>query len=305
MQTDARLVALPAYAFLQVDGARAVEFLQGQLSCDMRAANPARTIGGAWCSIKGRVLAHFLVRVRTAEQVLMRLHADLAQDTCTALARYAALSRVRITVATPPMSCLGVYGAGAREAVRALCGQLAEEPLASAPCQDDVLVVQRDGAGNLFELWCPAPAAAAGIRTALAAAGAGDESAWRAALARARLAEVQYATRDRFLPQMLAYDLDGTVSFRKGCYTGQEVVARAHYRGAVKRHLQHLRAVGAGPIPAPGDDVLDGERVAGTVVEAGRSASGAIELLAVVADEESAPAAALRTRGGHELVRAN
>jgi folate-binding Fe-S cluster repair protein YgfZ len=87
---------------------------------------------------------------------------------------------------------------------------------------------------------------------------------------------------------MLGYDTDARVSFRKGCYTGQEIVARAHYKGGVKRHLQRL--LGRGQPPAPGSALERAGVSAGTIVESAASAEGCCEVLAVIADDHATPA---------------
>lgn len=281
--TDCLVTPLPLYGFLAVEGARTVEFLQAQLSCDLREATPARVLPGAWCSIKGRVLASLLLRVADPARVVLRLRADLAAGTCDALNRYAALSRVKL-VAEPALVCIGLLGAGARALLETRLGAVPAERHATAAGAHDSIVVQRDAAGRMFELWVPAVTANE-VRDALRGASAdGGVADWLHALARAGIAEVQHDTRELFLPQMLGYDSDGTVSFRKGCYPGQEVVARAHYKGAVKRHLVLLLAEG-GACPAPGSELFAGERAAGTVVEGASDRAGRIAVLAVLAQD--------------------
>jgi tRNA-modifying protein YgfZ len=101
------------------------------------------------------------------------------------------------------------------------------------------------------------------------------EPDWRLAGIRAGLPQVYPETHEAFVAQMLNLDLLGAVSFDKGCYTGQEIIARTHFRGAIKRRM--FRFEYAGPSPAPGTRVLLGEQHAGDVVDAAGS-----ELLAVI-----------------------
>ena len=109
---------------------------------------------------------------------------------------------------------------------------------------------------------------------------------WRLALVRTGAAEIQHATVDQFLPQMLGYDTSGAVSFRKGCYTGQEIIARTHYKGSVKRRLQRLGGAGAA-CPPVGSALLhrDGGRAVGSVVESAMDGESRFELLAVLTEE--------------------
>lgn len=108
----------------------------------------------------------------------------------------------------------------------------------------------------------------------------GDESAWRLARIRAGLPVVYPETADRFVPQMVNLDQLGGIGFDKGCYTGQEVVARLHYLGNLKRRMFRLRSVAA---VAPGADVHDGEhpQAVGEVVDCARDGA-AFELSAVL-----------------------
>jgi folate-binding protein YgfZ len=123
-------------------------------------------------------------------------------------------------------------------------------------------------------------APAARIESALAGEPAAPASAWEAACIRLGEPEVYASTCESWVPQMLNLDLLGAVSFRKGCYPGQEIVARTQNLGRIKRRLFRYRVSGNG-LPAPGDDLLLGEAKVGEVVRSARH-DDAMELLAVV-----------------------
>lgn len=100
-------------------------------------------------------------------------------------------------------------------------------------------------------------------------------------------AEVVAETSDLFIPQMLNLDALGYISFKKGCYTGQEIVARAHYRGAVKRRMHHLQ-LQAGVLPSPGDSIQDSAgKAIGNIASAAAVDDTTIEILAVLADKSA------------------
>jgi folate-binding protein YgfZ len=105
------------------------------------------------------------------------------------------------------------------------------------------------------------------------------ERDWQLAGIRAGLPQVYPETYESFVAQMLNLDLLGGIAFEKGCYTGQEIIARTHFRGAIKRRM--FRFGSEGPPPAPGTRVLAGEQHAGDVVDAAATSEGC-ELLAVV-----------------------
>ena len=105
------------------------------------------------------------------------------------------------------------------------------------------------------------------------------EAGWRLAGIRAGLPQVYPETHEAFVAQMLNLDLLGGVSFDKGCYTGQEIIARTHFRGAIKRRM--FRFASSSPPPVPGARILVGEQHAGDVVDAAATKEGS-ELLAVI-----------------------
>ncbi len=272
-------MTLDAFGFLELEGARSVEFLQGQLTCDLRQASGTHAIAGAWCTPKGRVICSLVAWPRRTDSVLLRLQADLLHSTAEQLARYAALSRVHITPAA--VSCIGLLGTiNAHLQHLGLTG-----PLAAGDAQsiEGGALLRRDAAGERHELWVEQEAMAEWLGRLRAILPEGNANDWRLALVRAEDAEVEAATRQLFLPQMLGYDRDERVSFRKGCYTGQEIVARTHYKGGVKRHLHRL--IGIGDPPPPGSALEHAGQSAGTVVGSACSGEGRCEVLAVLSDE--------------------
>jgi folate-binding protein YgfZ len=136
-------------------------------------------------------------------------------------------------------------------------------------------------------------------RTVAGRPGGAAAGGWDLALVRAGLPEVDAATSGEWIPQMLNLDLVGGVSFRKGCYTGQEIVARTQHLGRIKRRMRRLCAMG--PPPAPGAALVAGQAKAGEVVLAAADGA-ACEMLAVVGLD--APAGALRLPDGRDAARA-
>ena len=276
-------VMLDRYGFLVVEGAKAVEFLQGQLTCDMRIASAVNAVQGAWCTPKGRVVCSLAAWPVSAERVILRMAADLLASTAERLGRYAALSRVRVVPAD--MRCVGLLDIDDAE----LRSRLSLPVVAKADSIGGIeggALFQSDTGGARAELWLAAEAADSWRQRLSAQMREGSDNDWSVALVRNAIAEVHAATQELFLPQMLGYDTNGRVSFRKGCYPGQEIVARTHYKGGVKRHLRHLQGGGTPPAPGVGLDING--QTAGTVVASARTGDARCELLAVVADDPAA-----------------
>ena len=302
MSASATLTASPCFmtldcfGFMELAGARSVDFLQGQLTCDLRQASATHAVAGAWCTPKGRVICSLMAWPRQADSVLLRLHADLLQATAEQLAKYAALSRVRITPA--PVHCFGLLGP--IDTLLQPMGLTA--PLAAGDIQPvaDGALLRCDATGERHELWVQQEAATQWRDRLRAALPEGNMNDWRLALVRVGVVEVEAATRELFLPQMLGYDQDERVSFRKGCYTGQEIIARTHYKGGVKRHLHRL--IGRGEPPPPGSALERDGQSAGTVVGSACSGEGRCDILAVLSDElASAGAHVVLLAGGSEF----
>jgi len=299
-QDAARAIVLPEYGFVAVEGANACQFLQGQLSCNVPEAAPDRVLPGACCTIKGRVISSFLVWRPTPERIVLRLRTDIIDSTIAVLNKYAVFSRVRIAPVQPGLCCIGLLG-GDLNAALAPWFSAAPATMGGVATHDGMHLVRRDERGMAMELWLEAgrlDEMSAALTQRLSIAAAGD---WHLALVRAGAAEIREATRDQFLPQMLGYEYGGALSFRKGCYTGQEIVARTHYKGTLKRHLQRFECR-AGEPPLPGEELREAisGRLAGAIVEVAPSAAGSWELLAVVADE--ALGSGLQTAAASALV---
>lgn len=244
---------LSRYGLLSVTGEQAREFLHAQLTNDIANLPPDRAALAGWCSAKGRLLASFLV-VPSEGGFLLQLARDLVPAVAKRLSMFVLRSKVKISDATETWAQFGVWGevSGASPV-----------PFGVASRSDRVVVAL--GTGRFLVLTSSGWMQGAEV----------PESRWALEEIRAGRPLITSATQDLFVPQMVNFDTIGAVSFQKGCYPGQEVVARAQYRGQVKRRMKHFRAP-AGAQLAPGQDYEGG-----TVVDAA-PAPQAVELLAVV-----------------------
>lgn len=289
------IAALPHWSILQVAGIDASKFLQGQLSCDIQLATESHATLGAHCSPKGRMLSSFLIARPQADTYWLRVHADIRDSASAALGKYAVFSKARIEPQTQ-LIALGIAGPDAAAMIETFAGQK-PAGLYAVICVQQGVIVQLDTDARRFECWLPAPAAQALWQQCSQFRAVGS-AFWRWLDIRDGVATIEAGTVDTFIPQMLNYHLNGGVSFSKGCYTGQEIVARAQYRGQVKRHL--LRAQAQTAAPVVGGDVVGAEgRTLGQIVGAVDRGDGYCELLLVAGGEDGdRPALYLRKADG-------
>ena len=256
----ARCVDLNHLAALRLVGPDAATFLQGYLTCDMTALEPTRALWGAYCNIKGRVVADATVVLSDGHPTLV-IHASLRDAVIESLRKYLAFSRSRFAPADAAPILLGL--------IEPDDAALPSEPLTAAPFRGGYAVAMPGSSRRVMLLLPQADAQATWLEYE-ARGETGDANAWDLLDVRAGIAHVTKATSESFLPQMLDYDQLGAVSFTKGCYLGQEIVARTQHRGQPKRHLHRLQWSGA-PMPSAGEPLLDaGNRSAGTLVNASR-----------------------------------
>lgn len=285
------LCDLTRLAILAFSGPDAASFLHGQLSCDVLGLPADRATLGSYNTPKGRALATFLLW-RTEDGFAMQLPAALAEPTRRRLAMYILRSKVKAEDRSEGLIRLGVAGTGSADAVRAAGLSVPAEPFGitrseTALGDSPVLVVALPG--ERFEVVAASVEQAAALWQRLAErACPTTDGPWELQAVRAGVGDVQTETTDQFVPQMLNLDVLGGVSFNKGCYPGQEIVARAHFLGRLKRRM--CRALLRGrEAPRAGDELfspaLPGQAI-GTIVSCGPLPCGAgFEVLAVIQTE--------------------
>jgi folate-binding protein YgfZ len=251
------------YSQITVRGADAVTFLQGQLTQDLHTVSESCSPLAAWCTPKGRVIAVMRL-LKIGDGIGLVLPAELADDLVAGLSRYRLRARVEFLAADPGWRACAVANATDIELLKAR--HLLPASAAAASCATDgVSVVSPNPAQDHIEVY--------GTAAALQAAGLSfasplSDTDWRAARIGSGIADLAPATSGKYTPHMLNLDKLGAVSFKKGCYTGQEIVARTQHLGAAKRRAAHFHA--AAPV-AVGDSVLlDGTTVGEVLSAAGR-----------------------------------
>ncbi|HEV8443790.1 MAG TPA: hypothetical protein VGQ27_09930 [Steroidobacteraceae bacterium] len=207
-----------ALGVLACRGGGAARFLQGQLSADLERLSVGGSTLAGFHNPQGRVIALLAVLRSATDEFLAVLPRELATGLAQTLGKFVFRAKVRITDESATWRVHGVTG-GKAQALALSWGdrQISLRPPDAAPPPD-----------------------------------AAAQAAWLRADIHAGLPQIYAATSGHFVAQMLNLDLLGAIAFDKGCYTGQEVIARAHYRGRVKRRLQRWLHSGAVPL-GPGD----------------------------------------------------
>ncbi len=242
------MVTLDQFGFLAIEGRDAVKFLQGYTTCDLDKLGDNQMTRGAICNIQGRMVSNFLA-CRTAQGLLLRLHRELVKPTEAFLSKYIVFSKAALIDMTDSFHCYGVY-------IDSLTQQGVDVP-------QQAYEVTEVEAGKLLRLdderceyWSTASADTKG-----------EMERWQHQDLSAGIVWVEPATAEEYMPQMFNLQNLSGISFDKGCYLGQEIVARMQYRGELKKRL-HLSTT-----HSASDDELE---IGGRVVDANGKSLGNI-----------------------------
>lgn len=278
-----RLFDLSHLGLLAVRGADAASFLQGQLTNDIRELSPTHSQISAHCNQKGRLLAILRV-IGIEETIYLQTEAERLHELQQRLSRFVLRSQVTLTDANDELIRIGLAGDDApqllaaqglavlgRENDLALCG-----PLALIRLPDPV---------PRFEILGPYPAISELWDALATQATPANRPHWTRLDIQAGLPSIHDQTVEAFVPQMVNLQRLHGLSFHKGCYTGQEVVARMQYLGKLKRRM-YLAEVESETPPQPGDELhapsSTSQQASGRVVDACPLGAGRHALLAVV-----------------------
>ncbi|WP_083704881.1 folate-binding protein YgfZ [Motiliproteus sp. MSK22-1] len=230
------LVPLIDQALLKVEGPDAEKFLQGQLSCDLKQVSSANSLLGSNCTPKGNVISAFRLIRPTDEQILLRMPKAIREPALANLGKYIVFSKAELTDASDSYTGLGLQGAGAEALIKKTFGE-APDTINAQLVTDDLVIVRVPGLSERFELWVPGAKAASVWEQLIAESQAGGTDLWKLAEIQAGLVQLDLDSVEVYLPQMLNLQALEGISFSKGCYTGQEVVARLQHRGKLKKYL--------------------------------------------------------------------
>lgn len=272
------LVPLTHLGLIEANGEEAKPFLHSQFTSDINHLAEGQAQHAGWCSAKGRMQASFLTW-RSGDSYLLALAADLQEATQKRLQMFVLRSKVKLAAQTDNTILLGLSGPQAEEALTGAGLPCPATPMATVSA-DGTTVVRLDA--RRFVIAAPEAAKAALWQKLTIKAKPAGVPAWRWLDIQAAYPLVTLATKEEFVPQMADFEKIGGVSFHKGCYPGQEIVARTQYLGKVKRHLYRLTS----QQPLKAGDALHSpdnpDQACGMVMSAAPSPLGGYEALAVV-----------------------
>src|SRR5574343_1105166 len=269
--TTEQLIPLSHLAILDVTGEDAQTFLQSQVPSDIRLLSPEKAQISGWCTAKGRLLTTFVIWPRDAGYRLV-LATDVRDSIAKRLTMYVLRLKVQISVSDDQV--YGLLNPATSLGALTLPGEDWQVTTADA-----LSAVRLDATRYLLT----GPTAAL---TAVAGATAqGTPADWLRADVSQGFPLITQATSEHYVPQMVNLDKLGGVSFKKGCYPGQEIVARTHYLGKIKRHLYRVQATQALPVGAEvRSDVLNGQSC-GSLLSAAPMPDDTWQALAVLQED--------------------
>ena len=248
------VLRLADWGVIRASGADARSFLHGQLTQDVMSLSQGEARLAGFCSVKGRLLASFVIWCDAAGDVLLACSADVLAPTLKRLSMFVLRAKCKLSDASAELPLFGVAGAAVPGPVSSLA------PWRAMSSDKGSMIRLPDGAGVMRALAVGAPPSDAPALSA---------DHWRWLEVHSAVARIVGATSDQFVPQMINFELVGGVDFRKGCFPGQEVVARSQYRGTQKRRAYVVESAVA---LTPGQEIFDGAdpaQPAGMVVLAG------------------------------------
>jgi tRNA-modifying protein YgfZ len=253
------LCNLSHLGLLEISGADAVTFLQGQVTNDVKLLIGQDNISyahySAYCNPKGRMLALFLAFAHY-DHLHLQFNRELLEPIMKRLKMYVMRSKVEIKDVTDSIVRFGIDGL---EASQILASSLAKTPsqVYELITLDNATILKLPSAnGERFEIFTDATNAPLIWDTLKSHCKVVEKSHWDWLEIQAGIPDIELKTQEQFVPQMLNLDILNGINFKKGCYTGQEIVARTHYLGSVKRRT-YLAEITSDSAPNAGDKVLD------------------------------------------------
>ena len=253
---------------IRVEGEDAAKFLHGQLTQDFALLGMDQARLAAFLSAKGRMQASFIGFKRSATEVLLVCSRDLLPATLKRLSMFVLRAKARLTDATADFALYGLAG----DAINTVAGS-AQPAWVKADFGSANLVHLYPANGQPRALWVAPAAEPAPAGPVL------DPALWLWSEVQSGVATLTAPVVEAFVPQMLNYESVGGVNFKKGCYPGQEVVARSQFRGTLKRRAYIAHAAAEVAVGAEVFSTSDLEQPCGTVVQVAAAPGGGFDTI--------------------------
>ena len=264
-------------SLLQIEGEDSLNFLQGQLTNDIRLLDGKQTQYAGYCTPKGRMLALFLAFAHAGHYHLL---APAAQTEALIKRLRMFILRSKVTIQEKPdVICLGLAGAQVESVLKVHFGEVPQQAH-SMVTLNDVTLIRLPSDHPMWLLFTAESMVEEVLNKLIPTCTPVGKAAWESLQIQAALPQVVPATQEAFVPQMLNLDVLNGISFKKGCYTGQEIVARTHYLGSVKRRMQRAYIASTTEVIA-GDKitVAGSDDAVGMVVNAAPALDGGTDVL--------------------------
>ena len=276
------LADLSDQVLIRARGDDTLNFLNGQLSNDLRQLDAAHSQLASWCSPKGRMLVIFRL-FRRGSDTLLQFPAALLENTLKRLRMFVLRSKVTLENVEAELVSIGLSGPDAKKILAEAAGFA---PGGDNACEtrDDVTIISMPGPHPRYEIIAPTAAVEKLWESLKSKATPVGPAVWAWLDIMAGIPSVHPGTSEEFVPQMANLEAVGGVNFKKGCYPGQEIVARMQYLGKLKQRMYRAHVEGD-VMPRPGDPIFAPDfpgQSAGTVVDAQAAPDNGYDLLAVI-----------------------
>jgi hypothetical protein len=284
------LCDLSQYSVVVIAGGDAASFMQGQFTNDVKKVDADSSQLNAFCNNKGRMITNFRL-FKYQQNFFLSLKKDLVGRSISHLQNYILRAQVAVQDVSEQLIHLGLSGDNATELLSDFIDNI-NETVDSVSHNDDYIAIRVAGLKPRYEIFCSIEKAKVFWEKLSAQAVVVNSSSWDYLNIQAGIPFIDTGSSEEFVPQMTNMELINGVSFTKGCYTGQEIVARMHYLGKLKKRCYRVH-IDTETKPHAGDKLFAEEAKAGqntgAIIQAEKNPAGGYDALAVIqiADTES------------------
>ncbi|MDP0587834.1 MAG: hypothetical protein QS748_00930 [Candidatus Endonucleobacter bathymodioli] len=231
------MCVLTSQAIIEAEGPDTMRFLQGQLTCNMEKLNPMEHMLGAACTPNGKMYSSFLI-LNTGNQYLLSMHQGVTESFISNLDKYSVFFKSKLIPSTQNFICLGLTGNNTKSHLTDIWRHIPST--GGAVSIEKAYLLKTPHLNGSYELWLPEKHLSLFWEKLTATFTPETESLWRKKHIEAVYPQVQPSYIDKYTPQHLNLPSLSSVSFRKGCYTGQEIIARMQNLGTQKSRTFHI-----------------------------------------------------------------